>query len=237
MENWILIVVGIIFAVCVIMGAMRGFLKLSLSLFSTILLVVFISYLTPYVSDTLSKYTPIQKTLEKKCKDVMFEKFSEEIEKRENPDLLTLEGQIQYIQETYLPSFIKERLIENNNTQIYKELGVELFTDFAAAYLARMILRIISFLVAFFVAFIAIRILFAMAGIVEMIPVIGGINRLLGIVAGFVIALLIVWVLFLGLTILNSTEMGRAGIQTINENRWLSLLYEHNFLLRAILKF
>lgn len=237
MENWLLIVVIMIFVVCVIMGATRGFLKISLSLFSTILLVALISFLNPYVSDTLSKYTPLQKTLEKKCKVAMFEKFSEEIEETKNPDMLTLEEQIQYIEETYLPSFIKERLVENNNTQIYKELGVEVFTDFAAAYVARMILRIISFLVAFFIAFIAVRLLLAMAGIIEMIPVIGGINRLIGMAAGFMIALLIVWVLFLCLTLMNSTELGRTGVQMINENEWLSFLYEHNLLLHAILKF
>ncbi len=237
MENWLLIIVIIIFAACIIMGATRGFLKISLSLFSTILLVALISFLNPHVSDVLSKYTPLQKTLEKKCKVAMFEKFSEEIEEAKNPDMLSLEEQIQYIEETYLPSFIKERLIENNNTQIYKELGVEVFTDFASAYMARMVLRILSFLVTFFVALIAIRFLIAMAGIVEMIPVIGGINRLIGVAAGFVIALLIVWVLFLGLTLMNSTELGRAGVQMINENEWLSFLYEHNLLLHAILKF
>ncbi len=237
MENWLLIVVIMIFAICIIMGATRGFLKISLSLFSTILLVALISFLNPYVSDALSKYTPLQKTLEKKCKIAMFEKFSDEIEETRNPDMLSLEEQIQYIEETYLPSFIKERLIENNNTQIYKELGVELFTDFASAYMARMVLRIVSFLVAFLVSLIVIRFLIAMAGIIEMIPVIGGINRLIGMMAGGVIALLIVWVLFLGLTVMNSTELGKIGVQLINENEWLSFLYEHNLLLHAILKF
>ncbi len=237
MKNWLLIVVIMIFAVCIIMGATRGFLKMSLSLFSTILLVALISFLNPYVSNVLSKHTPVQKTLEKKCKVVLFDKFSDEIKEPQNPDMLSLEEQIQYIEETYLPAFIKERLIENNNTQIYKELGVEVFTDFAAAYVARMILRIISFLVTFLVALIVIRILLATAGIIEMIPVIGGINRLIGMAAGFVIAVLIVWVLFLALTVMNSTEFGRAGIQMINDNEWLSFLYEHNLLLRGILKF
>lgn len=237
MENWLLIIVTMIFVVCIVVGASRGFLKISLSLFSTILLVTFISFLNPYVSNALAKYTPIQKTLEKKCKIVMFDKFSNEMEEQKNPELLTLEGQIRYIEEMYLPSFIKERLIENNNTQIYKELGVEAFTDFAVAYMARMALRIISFLIAFFVSFIAVRILLAMAGIIGMIPVIGGINRIIGMAAGFAIAILIVWVLFLGLTVMNSTDLGRVGIQMINESKWLSFLYEHNILLHAILKF
>lgn len=237
MENWLLIIVIMIFAVCIIMGATRGFLKISLSLFSTVFLVALMIFLNPYVSDAISKYTPLQRTLEAKCRTVLFEKVSSEIDDQKNPDLLSLEEQIKYIEDTYLPAFIKERLIENNNTQIYKELGVEVFTDFAAAYIARMILRILAFLVAFFLAIIVIRILIAMAGIIEMIPVIGGINRLIGMVAGFMIALTIVWVLFLGLTVMNSTELGRAGVRMINESRLLSFIYENNILLRAILRF
>ncbi len=237
MENWLLIIVILIFAAGIIIGATRGFLKLSLSLLSSIFMVALMMFINPYVSNAISKYTPLEKQLEIKCKESLLEKTSEDPEQEQNLDALSLEEQIQYIQDTYLPSFIKERLIENNNSHIYEELGVTLFTDFAAAYMARMILKILSFLVSFILSIIVIRILFAMAGVIGMIPVLGGINRLAGIVAGFMIALVVVWILFLTLTVMNSTQIGRVGIQMINESQLLTFIYEKNILLQQLLKF
>ncbi len=237
MENWLLIVVIVIFAAGIIIGAACGFLKLSLSLLSAIFMVALMMFLNPYVSDVISKYTPLEKKIEIKCKESLLEKMSEDSEQEQNLDALSLEEQIQYIENTYLPSFIKERLIENNNAHIYEELGVKVFTDFAAAYMARMILKILSFLVSFILSIIVIRILLAMAGVIGMIPVIGGINRLAGMVAGFMIALVVVWILFLALTVMNSTQIGRAGVQMINESRLLTFIYEKNILLQQLLKF
>ena len=37
MENWLLIIVGVIFLVSIVAGAIRGFLKIGISLLSTVL--------------------------------------------------------------------------------------------------------------------------------------------------------------------------------------------------------
>ena len=67
MENRLLILVGIIFLICVVFGYVWGFLKFGLSLFSTVITLVLVSFLSPYVSDALTKYTPIDELIEKKC--------------------------------------------------------------------------------------------------------------------------------------------------------------------------
>ena len=60
MENWLLLAVGIVFLVCMIAGFVKGFLRIGLSLLSTILTLVLVSFLSPYVSDALMKHTPAQ---------------------------------------------------------------------------------------------------------------------------------------------------------------------------------
>ena len=65
MENRLLILVGIIFLICVVFGYVWGFLKFGLSLFSTVITLVLVSFLSPYVSDALTKYTPIDELIEK----------------------------------------------------------------------------------------------------------------------------------------------------------------------------
>ena len=44
MENWLLLAVGIVFLVCMIAGFVKGFLRIGLSLLSTILTLVLVSF-------------------------------------------------------------------------------------------------------------------------------------------------------------------------------------------------
>ena len=67
MDNWLLIIVGVIFLLCIAVGYIRGFFKIGLSLLSSVLTIVIMMYLSPYVADALAKYTPIDEMIEKKC--------------------------------------------------------------------------------------------------------------------------------------------------------------------------
>ena len=76
MENWLLLAVGIVFLVCMIAGFVKGFLRIGLSLLSTILTLVLVSFLSPYVSDALMKHTPAQDVLEKKIVEAFMPELS-----------------------------------------------------------------------------------------------------------------------------------------------------------------
>ena len=67
MDNWLLIIVAIVFIVCVVVGYARGFLKFGLSLLSTVLTLVIVAFLSPYVSEALEKYTPVDDFIEEIC--------------------------------------------------------------------------------------------------------------------------------------------------------------------------
>ena len=56
MDNWLLIIVGTIFLICIAFGYVRGFLKLGLSLLSTILTLVLVLFLSPHVTRALKEY-------------------------------------------------------------------------------------------------------------------------------------------------------------------------------------
>lgn len=51
MDNWLLIIVATVFLVCIVVGYIRGFLKLGLSLLSTVLTIVIVAFLSPYVAE------------------------------------------------------------------------------------------------------------------------------------------------------------------------------------------
>ena len=81
------------------------------------------------------------------------------------------------------------------------------------------------------------RVLMAVIGIVGKIPVIGGINRIAGGVVGAGIALIIVWILFILVTLLYNTTVGQACMTDIAASQILTKLYDGNVLMKFITKF
>ena len=59
MNNWLLIIVATIFVVCIVVGYVRGFLKLGISMLSTVITLVIVLFLSPLVSDALAEDTPV----------------------------------------------------------------------------------------------------------------------------------------------------------------------------------
>ena len=272
MNNWLLIVVGVIFLVGMVVGGIRGFFKIGLSLLSSVLTIILVIYLSPYAADALVKYTPVDEMIEEKCIEMFMPELSadlfegkdltgtplagidpEQFQNMSDLDLSRLgitasdvvkalgeipkDQQIKELEESNLPQFLKDALLENNNTTIYEELGVQTFAAYVASYISRMVIKILSFLVTVIVAVIIVRALMAAVDIIGELPVIGFFNHLGGVALGGVIALLIVWDGFLVLTLLYSTEAGKTCFDLIEQSEILTFLYEKNLLLAKLLSF
>ena len=82
MDNWLLIIVGVIFLLCIAVGYIRGFFKIGLSLLSSVLTIVIMMYLSPYVADALAKYFPEDYTPKQKT-DLIEQLLKEWYEKQE----------------------------------------------------------------------------------------------------------------------------------------------------------
>ncbi len=97
---------------------------------------------------------------------------------------LPKDTQIREIENSMLPQFLKDALLENNNTAIYEELDVTTFPEYVAAYISRMLLNVVSFLVTFLIAIILVSALMYAVNIIGEFPLLGAINHLAGGVLG-----------------------------------------------------
>lgn len=127
-----------------------------------------------------------------------------------------------------LPDIFKDLLAVNNNSEIYEELGVETFAQYVGNFLAKVIINIISYLGTFLIVTIILRAIIFALDIVAEIPVFGLVNRLAGGVIGFVGATIIVWILFVVITLLYTTVIGKDVYQSIQGNGILKFLYDNN---------
>ena len=270
MDNWLLIIVATLFIVCVVAGYIRGFLKLGISLLSTVLTLILVLFLSPYVSEALEKYTPVDDYIESMIVEAFVPEISgeqiarmdlsgtpfadlsaEQLENLDKSDLdllgittdaiLSLIGtipkdtQIQEIENATMPQFLKDQLIENNNSTIYGELGVDSFPKYVAAYISRLVLNLVSFLVTFLLAIIIVKSLMFAVNIIGELPVLGLINHIAGGALGLVLAVVIVWIGFLIMTLAYTTGPGMACFEMVEKSPILQFLYDTNPLLIRLL--
>lgn len=272
MSNWLLIIVGIIFALCILNGGIKGIFKIGITLLSSIITIVLVIFLSPYVQDAIVKYSVLDEIVQEKCLEVfmpdltasmlegkdltgtVLEDFSiKDLENMETIDWdalgmeakevlglvdeVTKEQQMEMIESSALPTFMKEQLLENNNSAIYEQLGVTRFTEYVAAYMSHLVVKVVAFLLTFVFAFVIVKALSAAIDIIGELPLIGAVNHIGGAVLGLVQAVLLVWIIFLVITVFCTTTVGQMCFEMIEKSRLLSFLYDTNILLNKILQF
>ena len=145
--------------------------------------------------------------------------------------------QIAAIEGADIPGVFKALLLNNNNSETYDELGVDNFIQYISAYATRLIINILSFILTFVVITVVMRAVIFALDIVANLPVLGFFNRLGGALLGAAGGLIIVWILFMIITMLYTTSFGREAYDTIQGNDILRVIYEYNPVLKMAVSF
>ena len=233
--NVMLIIVGIVFLLSAIIGYKRGLVKIIASLLATLVCIVLVLLISPSVSKWIQESTPLKEMVKNKCIELLLpdETTEEEALQTEIPR----EQQISMIEGADIPEVIQKMLLENNNNEVYTALGVQTFGEYIGAYVAKVIADILAFLITFVVVFIIVRVALGMLNILDKIPLVGGANHLVGGLFGAGIGILIIWILFIVITLLYNTSFGMACMKGISESEILTKLYDSNILMKYITKF
>lgn len=210
--NWLLIVVSIFLIVCALNGYRLGFVKKLFTTVSFVITIIAASALTPYISDFLVNSTSIHDTIKESTIGVLEgDNFNES--KEETVDAIKL------------PSIVKKMIKEDNGKEsitnsIYEYIGNEL---------ADTIVNAMSFALAFIVITFVLRTTVFTLDIIANLPIIKGINQYAGLILGAAEGLVIVWILFLVVTIIGNTQLGTMMTKYIDESQFLSFIYNYNF--------
>ena len=143
----------------------------------------------------------------------------------------------QAIEEADMPQIFKNLLQKNNNSDIYAELGVKTFAEYVGKYLSNLIIYLVSYIVTFLVVTLILRAIIFSLDIVADLPVLGFVNRLAGGVIGLLCAAIVVWIMFIIITLLYTTEAGKALYDTIQAEPYLKALYDFNPILNVAIFF
>ena len=141
--------------------------------------------------------------------------------------------QMEAIRNADLPDVFKSLLMVNNNSEIYEQLGVTTFAQYVGGFMAKLFIDIVSFLCTFLLVTIIFRAIVFALDIVAELPGIGAVNHLVGGLMGAVGALVIVWILFLVITLLFTTAIGKEMFRVIEASGFLQALYDYNPVLKV----
>ena len=256
--DWVIWIIGGILLIGFVVGLYRGAVRIAVSIATAILTIAITFFATPYVTQVVIDKTPLDESIKESVVSSM-EKAAEELlggesdetdseensEENESNEMdqhlenaeIPRDVQIQAIEDADLPDVFKNLLNENNNDEIYSELGVETFAQYVGTYLSRLLIHVAAFLAVFLLVMIVLRAIVFALNIVNEIPVFGLTNRLAGGLAGGACALLVVWFIFIIVTLLYTSEIGKQMYDTIQGNDLTRLLYENNPLLNIFIKF
>lgn len=224
--TWIVLLVLLLFA---LRGYRRGFVRTLVSIAFFFLASILVHYATPYVSNALKEYTPLYDYVDAQCEKAF------KIEETEDEAELSKLEQTQLIENLQIPETLKKQLLENNNKAGYERLSVDSFSNYVAGYMASLIMNVITYVVTLAVVLLLLRIGAAALDLISKLPVLHGMNQVLGFALGLVQGVLLIWVAFLIITICGSTQVGGRLLTMIYESPVLNVLYDSNVFLRYLM--
>ncbi|MBP5383641.1 MAG: CvpA family protein [Lachnospiraceae bacterium] len=225
--NFLLIAVLSVFAFCVVQGYRKGFLRIIISLAGIILIIGAVFIISPHISDFLINKSSVYDSLKGKVGQV----FEDDNSKLDNT---IPENQDMTIESYQLPELLKNALKKNNTDEMYKNLMVDIFEDYISGYLSRLILKASSFIGVFLVLSIILWLALKSADLIAKIPIIKGLNKFLGLIAGFVKALMITWIFFVVVVMFLGNETGGKLMEEIYKSPILTFLFNENILMKYL---
>ncbi|MBS6194573.1 MAG: CvpA family protein [Clostridiales bacterium] len=222
---WVLLVMVVLF---MIQGFQKGLVRTAVSMVFFLIVIIVCAWLNPHMGELIREKTDWQETITERCSEILFQGLEERTELPES-------FQTDFIEELPLPRKVKEKLLENNNAEGYRELAVESFSDYVAGYIGRGIINGIAFLASFLVTIIIIKVILYAVDILTELPVIGTVNRLAGMALGAVQGILWIGIGFLLISLLYETSVGAYLVSVIREDPILSGIYDGNYLMQIIM--
>lgn len=227
--TWLGIVVLTILILCVWRGYRRGFIKEIVSFFFVFLSLSLAWAINPYINEFLVQKTPIYNTIQETCTNFVQSQGEEKAEYETDSTGNLIDG-------LKLPDLLRKNLEENNNAETYAALSVDTMTEYVSGYLARTVVNGLSYVLAYILSTIMIRLIAYVLNLIAGLPVLKTANKLTGGAVGFLKGIVFIWIAFLVLTVLCSTEIGKTALELIEKDTLLSILYQYDPLVRIFSK-
>jgi len=219
MNILVIIILGI-FLLSLFAGYKNGFMKTVFSLVAWIIALVVCNVATPLVADFLIEKTTIAMDVQLVIEEKINEALAQTIETTELEAI-----------NAAIPEELKGLLFGEDET--FGD-SISVGNVFDVAPLVETVMSIIAFLVVIVVTRILLLVVELVLGIASKLPLIGPLDKLLGLVCGAGKGLIWCWVILAIISVLALTGTNTEWAAYISESELLTWLQENNVLLNYI---
>ena len=249
--SWITIAVFAILILFGLSGWSKGIIRTAVSLAAMVVTFIVCVWVTPSLCKNVKENTQVYDNLQKSIYNFIIEdeNFNKEAVIISISQLEEYAGQIQknvndIMKKLNLPesvigsgngngSYMQDVFHVTGNAQVTMK---NIMAAVIAAKLAGLALNAIIYIAVYLVVFAILKIVFAVTGVVGRLPLIYQANKLLGLAFGIIEGLVIVWLLFAVITACSNMQWAAKALIEIGKNDLLSLIYNHNFIIKTITK-
>ncbi|MEF9958811.1 MAG: CvpA family protein [Niameybacter sp.] len=218
------LVIIVIILITALIAAKVGLIRTLYQVFSSILALVLAFFVYPII-ETILKLTPLYTTIQEGVKNLLPEMGN-----------VGLQAQAQLIRENFkwMPEFMTNQLIENNNPEIYNLLGVSTLVEYIVTFVANTCMMAIAVVICFIVIKVGLTLAVGVLDLVAKLPILKTANTWGGFIVGIIKGMLIIWIICLVIPFLIMIPQF-AGLEMLVEESYLmTLFYNHNILLEAL---
>jgi len=226
-----MVVTAAILIVAGLLGYINGLIKTILNLVLGAVTLALVVIISPRVCTFLQEQTPLPGYIQTKAESIVLEQADKKLQEGISLEELGLD---EFVEELpFLPA-IKDAVLESEQFQAQSQQGVKNLAAYAGQVVAEKVIVLIGYFATFVVVFVALRILAFVLDIIGHLPLINGINKMTGLVAGLAEGLVVVWILGIALTLFGTTELGQSAALCVQESKFLSVIYGYNLLQEMI---
>lgn len=253
MSNFVLIMVLVIFGGCFYMGSRKGLVRTVFGLFSSIVVLLTGTVISPIISNQLRNNdkifnaisTRIEKSLENYGKNGKRDEQSVDKKKtkgkkskgKKNRELINADDiYVPYklltgnqAVEEIITDILKNEHIKKAREDVQKEVNHRV-----AIYLTGIVINSGTFILVYFILSVGLLVLGRVLNIISKLPVINELNRMVGGIVGIFQGLVIVWLIFTLMMVFIEKPFIQEGMRQIEENAFLRILYESNIIAKII---
>ena len=253
MSNFVLIMVLVIFGGCFYMGSRKGLVRTVFGLFSSIVVLLTGTVISPIISNQLRNNdkifnaisTRIEKSLENYGKNGKRDEQSVDKKKtkgekskgKKNRELINADDiYVPYklltgnqAVEEIITDILKNEHIKKAREDVQKEVNHRV-----AIYLTGIVINSGTFILVYFILSVGLLVLGKVLNIISKLPVINELNRMVGGIVGIFQGLVIVWLIFTLMMVFIEKPFIQEGMRQIEENAFLRILYESNIIAKII---
>ncbi len=244
--NWLLIVVLVIIIAGIVTGAVKGAFKMIFTVVAIVIAISFTIIISPVVKAKMLNSPKIynffyQKTESIAEKNNWAKTISKMLEDKEEKPESSGADSVKLLEDALdtmgVPEKFKESVIGDESVIRNMEISSDADANEQAesiqkgAYtgVTNVVVKAVAFLTTLFIVGIVLALLGGITDLLGKIPCVDKVNAIVGAMAGGLIGLVIVWIIFAVATMLSATVFGQKIITLISEKHLLSFIYNHNY--------